>query len=97
MRFLLDEMCPPVAAERLRDRDIDALAVTESTALAGLEDEAILALAGLDQRVLVTSRPSGGWSGQARGRSGQVGDSWLVYLVEGGDVVVLQARYHYGR
>jgi hypothetical protein len=54
VRFLLDEMYPPVAAERLRDRDIDALAVKESNALAGLDDDVILALATLDQRVLVT-------------------------------------------
>jgi len=54
LRFLLDEMYPPVAAERLRARGIEALAVKESSALAGLEDDVLLALATLDQRVLVT-------------------------------------------
>ncbi|MDQ6616815.1 MAG: DUF5615 family PIN-like protein [Actinomycetota bacterium] len=54
MRFLLDESYPPVAAERLRDRGIDAVAVKESPALGGLEDDALLALATLDRRVLVT-------------------------------------------
>lgn len=54
MRFLLDEMYPPAAAERLRDRGVDAVAVKESAALAGLEDDALLALASLDRRILVT-------------------------------------------
>jgi hypothetical protein len=54
VRFLLDEMYPPVAAERLRNRGVDAVAVKESPALAGLEDDTLLALAALDRRVLVT-------------------------------------------
>ncbi|MGI8753012.1 MAG: DUF5615 family PIN-like protein [Acidimicrobiales bacterium] len=51
-------MYPPGAARRLRDRGVDAVAVTESMALAGLDDEVILALAALDQRVLVTENIS---------------------------------------
>lgn len=54
VRFLLDEMYPPAAAQRLRDRGIDAVAVKESPALAGLDDGVLLALAALDRRVLVT-------------------------------------------
>lgn len=51
-------MYPPAAAARLRDRGVDAVAVTESMALAGLDDEFLLALAALDQRVLVTENIS---------------------------------------
>lgn len=51
-------MYPPTAAVRLRRRGVDALAVTESTALTGLDDEFLLALAALDQRVLVTENIS---------------------------------------
>ncbi len=51
-------MYPPAAAARLRDRDLDAVAVAESMALAGLDDEFLLALAALDQRVLVTENIS---------------------------------------
>jgi hypothetical protein len=54
VRSFLYEMCPPVTAERLRDRSIDADASKESTALAGLDDDVILTLATLDQRVIVT-------------------------------------------
>ena len=41
MRLLLDEMYPPVAAEQLRSRGIDAVAVKESPALMGLEDDVL--------------------------------------------------------
>jgi hypothetical protein len=54
VRFLLDEMYPPVAAEQLRRRGVDAVAVKESPAITGLEDDILLALAALDRRVLVT-------------------------------------------
>jgi Domain of unknown function (DUF5615) len=52
--LLLDEMYPPALAARLRERGMDAIAVKEFAELAGLDDEAILALAKLDNRVLVS-------------------------------------------
>ncbi|MGH9022608.1 MAG: DUF5615 family PIN-like protein [Acidimicrobiia bacterium] len=54
MRLVLDEMYPPVAAELLRQRGIDALAVKESAELTGLGDRELPAFATVDQRVLVT-------------------------------------------
>jgi hypothetical protein len=54
VRFLLDEMYPPVAAEQLRRRGVDAVAVKESPAFTGLEGDILLALAESDRRVLVT-------------------------------------------
>jgi len=54
VRLVLDEMYPPAAAELLRQRRVDALAVKESAALSGLEDRELLAFAARDQRVLVT-------------------------------------------
>lgn len=53
-RLVLDEMYPPAAAEPLRERGIDALAVKESAELSGLGDRELLAFAAADQRVLVT-------------------------------------------
>lgn len=47
-------MYPPTAAERLRERGIDALAVKESPELTGRDDADVLALAALDRRILVT-------------------------------------------
>jgi len=54
VRLVLDEMYPPAAADLLRQRGIDALAVKESAELAGLGDRELLAFAAGDQRVLVT-------------------------------------------
>ncbi len=54
MRLLLDEMYPPAAAARLRDRGLDAMAVKELPELAGQEDVDVLAAAACDRRVLVT-------------------------------------------
>lgn len=54
MRFLLDEMYPPAAAERLRDRhDHDAVHVTEA-GLRATEDADIAAVARAEGRVMVT-------------------------------------------
>lgn len=47
-------MYPPAAAERLRARGVDAVAVKELPELAGQEDADVLAAAALDHRVLVT-------------------------------------------
>jgi hypothetical protein len=47
-------MYPPTAAELLRRRDIDALAVKESAELSGLGDHDLLVFAISDHRVLVT-------------------------------------------
>jgi hypothetical protein len=54
LRLLLDEMYPPAAAEQLRQRGVDAIAVKESAALSGLSDDDLLVRATADQRVLVT-------------------------------------------
>ena len=47
-------MYPPAAADLLRQRSIDALAVKESAELSGLGDRELLAFAAVDQRALVT-------------------------------------------
>lgn len=54
MRFLLDEMHTPTAAERLRFLGVDAVAVVERPEWAGLADEELLRVAAADRRVLVT-------------------------------------------
>jgi predicted nuclease of predicted toxin-antitoxin system len=54
VRLLLDEMYLPALAACLRERGMDAIAVKEFAELAGLDDEAILALAKLGNRVLVS-------------------------------------------
>ena len=51
---MLDEMYPPAAAELLRQRGIDTLAVKESAELCGLGDRELLAFAAVDRRVMVT-------------------------------------------
>src|SRR5262245_48246845 len=47
-------MYPPAAADRLRRRNIDTLAVKERADLSGLSDRELLAFAAADRRVLVT-------------------------------------------
>ncbi len=54
MRLLLDEMHAALAAEVLRDRGIDAIAVTERPDLRGQSDLAILRSASEDGRAVVT-------------------------------------------
>jgi hypothetical protein len=58
VRFLLDEMYPPMAAQQLRERGVDAVAVKEFPDLRSLDDGSLLAIATLDQRVLVTENVS---------------------------------------
>ncbi len=54
MRLLLDEMYPPVLAEKLRAQGHDVLAIAEDTDLIGSDDETVLAHATAAQRCLVT-------------------------------------------
>ena len=54
MRLLLDEMYPPVLAEKLRAQGHDVLAVTENPDLVGSDDETVLAHATAAQRCLVS-------------------------------------------
>lgn len=54
VRLVLDEMYPPAAAELLRQRGVDTLAVKESAELSGLGDRELLAFGAVEQRVLVT-------------------------------------------
>ena len=58
MRYLLDEMYSPAAAERLRERGVDAVAVKEFPEVRSLDDASMLAIATLDRRVLVTENVS---------------------------------------
>jgi predicted nuclease of predicted toxin-antitoxin system len=56
LRYYLDEHLPPVIAEQLRIRGIDALAATEvGRAARAITDEEQLAFATADGRTLVTS------------------------------------------
>ncbi|HEY2767094.1 MAG TPA: DUF5615 family PIN-like protein [Solirubrobacteraceae bacterium] len=54
MRLLIDEMYPPVIAERLRELGHDVSAVTERLELRGLADIEIFAVAQQEQRAVVT-------------------------------------------
>ena len=54
MKLLLDEMMDPAVAAGLRARGHDVVAVSDEPALRGLPDRAILAVAGADDRVVVT-------------------------------------------
>lgn len=58
MRLLLDEMYDRAIAEQLRARDHDVVAVTESYALRGLDDRALLEFAAGERRVLLTENAS---------------------------------------
>ena len=53
--LLLDEMLSGAIAEQLRARDLDAVAVVESSRLLGTPDEELLAHAVAEERVLVTA------------------------------------------
>lgn len=53
-RLLLDEMLSEAIAARLRDRDVDAVAVVEDASLVATPDEDLLAHAAGQRRVLVT-------------------------------------------
>jgi predicted nuclease of predicted toxin-antitoxin system len=56
LRYYLDEHLPPVIAEQLRARGIDALAAAEAgKAARAVTDEKQLAFAAADERTLVTS------------------------------------------
>ncbi|HWH45514.1 MAG TPA: DUF5615 family PIN-like protein [Thermoleophilaceae bacterium] len=55
VRLLLDEhLSPPAIAKPLRDRGHDVRAVAEEPPLVGATDEALLALAARERRILVT-------------------------------------------
>lgn len=54
LKLLLDEMCSPATAEQLRRRGHDVVAALERDEIRGLSDEAVLELARLERRVLVT-------------------------------------------
>ena len=54
MRLLLDEHVDPVAAERLRTRGHDVIAVTERATLVGADDDALLDIAFDERRAIVT-------------------------------------------
>jgi len=54
MRLLLDEMYPPVLAEKLRAQGHDVLAIAEDSDLVGSDDETVLAHATAARRCLVT-------------------------------------------
>jgi predicted nuclease of predicted toxin-antitoxin system len=52
--ILLDEMLSPAIAEQLRQRGVDAVALTEIQGLAGISDEEVLTYAASENRVVVT-------------------------------------------
>ena len=54
MRLLLDEMYPPVLAEKLRAQSHDVLAIAENPDLIGSNDETVLAQVTAAQRCLVS-------------------------------------------
>ncbi len=54
VRLLLDEMYPPVLAEKLRAQGHDVLAIAEDLDLIGSDDETVLVHATAAQRCLVT-------------------------------------------
>lgn len=54
MRILLDEMYPPVIAQRLRDAGVEAVALLELDGLPGLPDAQVLEAARDARRSLVT-------------------------------------------
>lgn len=54
MRLLLDEMISPQVAVQLRARGIDIYGIAERADLVQLTDAQVLALAGEEQRVVVT-------------------------------------------
>lgn len=54
MRLLLDEMIGPRVADALREHGVDAVGVVERTDLRSLPDDAILAQAHEDERILIT-------------------------------------------
>lgn len=54
LRLLLDEMCSPAMADRLRRKGLDVVAALERDDLRGLDDESLLTLARTERRVLAT-------------------------------------------
>lgn len=54
MKLLLDEMFPPAAAEQLRERGHDVVAVIERDGLPGTEDRELFEIAQGEERALVT-------------------------------------------
>lgn len=54
MKFLLDEQISGQVAERLRKQGCDAIAVVEKTALRGLTDPEVFAVAQAQSRAVVT-------------------------------------------
>lgn len=54
MKLLLDEMLPPNLADALRERGVDAVAVSGDPHLTGRADADILAAAAADGRAVVT-------------------------------------------
>lgn len=54
MRLLLDEMYPPVLAEKLRAQGHDVLAIVEDLDLIGSDNKTVLAHATPTQRCVVT-------------------------------------------
>lgn len=55
MKLLLDEQFPPDIARRLRERDLDVVAVCERPDLISAEDETLLALSAAERRALLTN------------------------------------------
>lgn len=58
MKLLIDEMYPPVIAERLRQAGHDAVSVLERSDLVGQDDAEIWRFATADRRAVVTENAS---------------------------------------
>jgi predicted nuclease of predicted toxin-antitoxin system len=54
VRLLIDEMYPPVIAERLRETGVDAVSVLEQAELVGADDGLVWELAAASRRAVVT-------------------------------------------
>lgn len=78
MRLLLDEMHAREVAAQLRERGVDAVAVSERLEWRGLPDPDLLAVATAERRVLVTENVKDfaalarAWSAARRGHAGIV-------------------------
>lgn len=78
MRFLLDEMHAVAAAEALRARDVDAVAVAERADLRSLPDPDVLAAGAVEARAVVTENVrdfaplASGWASRGRAHAGIV-------------------------
>lgn len=78
MKVLLDEMHSPAVAGTLREREIDAVAITELLEMRGLQDEDVLAWATSQGRAVVTENVAdftvivGRWAQQRREHAGLI-------------------------